>query len=207
MPRKVGKGFLNSLIDNIPFEAHIPYCGPGTNLKKRLARGDPGLNQLDSACRDHDIAYDKFSDDKNREIADNILASKAWDRVKSLDAGIGERSVALGVAAAMKAKVGLSKVGRGVSKCIKKATKKPKKKKNVKKRAMTTKKSLKKVKAKKAIDVLHYAVVAAKHGKKQKGGKPRVIPIHKTGGKGLYLKPYKSGYGLYLNPYPQSKNF
>ncbi len=41
-------------------EFHLPtysYCGPGTNLDERLARGDPGLNRLDRACKTHDIDY------------------------------------------------------------------------------------------------------------------------------------------------------
>lgn len=55
-----GKGFVNNLINKLPIELHLPgyqYCGPGTNLKKRLARGDPGINELDKACKEHDIAY------------------------------------------------------------------------------------------------------------------------------------------------------
>ncbi len=41
-------------------ELHVPgysYCGPGTNIDARLKRGDPGLNQLDRACKIHDIDY------------------------------------------------------------------------------------------------------------------------------------------------------
>jgi hypothetical protein len=58
---KTGKSLLNSVINRLPFEAHIPrysYCGPGTKLKERLARRDKGINPLDSACRTHDIAYE-----------------------------------------------------------------------------------------------------------------------------------------------------
>lgn len=44
-------------------ELHLPgyeYCGPGTNFKKkRLTLGQPGINGLDSACREHDISYKK----------------------------------------------------------------------------------------------------------------------------------------------------
>lgn len=59
---KQGSGVVNSLINKLPFEAHIPgyqYCGPGTKLEKRLRRGDPGINALDRSCREHDIAYSK----------------------------------------------------------------------------------------------------------------------------------------------------
>ena len=33
------------------------YCGPGTTFKYRLARDDLGINPLDVACKEHDIAY------------------------------------------------------------------------------------------------------------------------------------------------------
>ena len=55
-----GKGLGNKIINNLPFELHLPgyqYCGPGTKLTEPLARGDPGINPLDAACKDHDIAY------------------------------------------------------------------------------------------------------------------------------------------------------
>ena len=57
-----GKGLVNSIINKLPVELHIPvyqYCGPGTKLKARLARGDPDINPLDAACKEHDIAYSK----------------------------------------------------------------------------------------------------------------------------------------------------
>ena len=33
--------------------------GPGTHLKKRLARGDPGFNRLDKIAKIHDIDYSR----------------------------------------------------------------------------------------------------------------------------------------------------
>ena len=102
---------VNTAIDTLPIELHIPggyqYCGPGTKLGKRIARGDLGINKLDKACKEHDIAYSNSSDSARRKIADNILAGKAWERVKSLDANAGERAAALTVAAAMKAKTAI----------------------------------------------------------------------------------------------------
>lgn len=99
---------INTAVDAIPIELHLPggyqYCGPGTKLRKRLARGDPGINKLDEACKAHDIAYSNYSDSERRSIADRALAEKAWQRVKSSDASVGERAAALSVAAAMKAK-------------------------------------------------------------------------------------------------------
>jgi hypothetical protein len=58
--RYSGRGILNSVINKLPVELHISgynYCGPGTKLSKRLSRGDKGVNDLDEACKEHDIAY------------------------------------------------------------------------------------------------------------------------------------------------------
>ena len=35
----------------------LPIHGPGTKLKKRLARGDPGINRLNKIAKQHDIDY------------------------------------------------------------------------------------------------------------------------------------------------------
>lgn len=114
---KIPTGTLvNSAIDALPIELHLPgyrYCGPGTKLKERLDRGDPGINKLDEACKVHDIAYSNYSDTSRRSLADRVLAEKAWQRAKSSDASFGERTAALAVAAAMKTK---RAVGGGRSK-------------------------------------------------------------------------------------------
>lgn len=98
---------INTAIDALPIELHLPggyqYCGPGTKLEKRLLRGDEGINKLDQACKAHDIAYSKHSDQFNRSIADKVLAEKAWKRVKAIDASLGERAAALAVTGAMRA--------------------------------------------------------------------------------------------------------
>jgi len=60
-----GRDLLNRAIDALPFELHIPeyqFCGPETQLEKRLVRGDRGINLLDAACREHDIAYSHSND-------------------------------------------------------------------------------------------------------------------------------------------------
>nr|CAI5845300.1 unnamed protein product [Callosobruchus analis]CAI5857602.1 unnamed protein product [Callosobruchus analis] len=109
-----GDGLLNSAINNLPFEMHIPgysWCGPGTKVKKRLARNDPGVNGLDEACKEHDILYANESDLTKRHAADEVLARKAMKRFSSKDASWKEKIAALGVAGAMKAKV---KLGMGV---------------------------------------------------------------------------------------------
>ena len=58
--------------------------GPGTKLKKRLARGDPGKNRLDRIAKQHDIDYslarnllDKWkADDKMIKAINNLPGRK-----------------------------------------------------------------------------------------------------------------------------------
>ncbi|CAH1115875.1 unnamed protein product [Psylliodes chrysocephalus] len=100
-----GRGIVNSLINKLPIELHIPgysYCGPGTQLDKRLQRGDKGINQLDAACKDHDIAYSQSKDLITRHQADKILQHRAWERANSKDAKLGEKTAAWFVTTAMK---------------------------------------------------------------------------------------------------------
>ena len=241
--RPKGYGLLDKVINNLPFEMHVPgyqYCGPGTKLEKRLARGDPGINPLDQACKEHDIAYaDKKCD---RRIADMKLADKAWQRVKSKDASLAEKATAYAVCNAMKLK---GKTGMGL---------KFKKLMTTAKKSMSTSKSSQKV--------IQSALKAARLAVKNVGGKrkvilPRILPLPpKVGGllpfliplfaglsatgalaggaagiakavndakasqrnyeeskrhnktmeaialgKGLFLKPYKTGMGLFLKPH------
>lgn len=93
--RVKGAGLLNSTINALPFELHIPggynYCGPGTKLSERLARGDKPINQLDEACKEHDIAYNRNKDLPSRQVADRVLAAKAWKRYNSSDVPWGEK--------------------------------------------------------------------------------------------------------------------
>lgn len=114
--KKIGKSLIDRIIDKLPFELHVPsyqYCGPGTHLKERLDRGDPGINPLDAACKIHDIAYNEHKDSNERSVADKILQKEALKRVFARDSSLGERTVALGVAAAMKIKRKLSGKGLG----------------------------------------------------------------------------------------------
>lgn len=111
-------GVVNKGIDLLPLELNVPgyqYCGPGTDLNKRLRRGDPGINKLDRACKEHDIAYSRFADNANRSIADKILAEKAWERVRASDSSLSERAVALAVTGIMKGK---AKLGGGKHKGV-----------------------------------------------------------------------------------------
>ncbi|KAK9752043.1 Phospholipase A2-like domain [Popillia japonica] len=107
---KKGMGILNTLINKLPFELHIPgynYCGPGTKLNKRLERGDVGVNVLDEACKEHDISYSESEELSRRHAADERLYKKALARVGSRDAGAGERIASAIVAGLMKSKVKL----------------------------------------------------------------------------------------------------
>jgi hypothetical protein len=157
---------VNKAIDLLPVELHLPggyqYCGPGTKLKQRLARGDPGINKLDQACKQHDIAYSNFNDTNRRSIADRALAEKAWQRVKSSDASIGERAAALAVTTAMKGK---TVIGGG------------RRRRRGGKRKQTKK---------------HGGNIRRKRRSNRKTGKnkPTVWSMIKKGG-GLYLRPYR----------------
>lgn len=174
-----GCGLINKFINKLPIELHIPsynYCGPGTKLDKRLARGDKGINPLDEACKKHDIAYNTFTDVKNRNKADELLAREAIQRLKSSNAALGEKIAALGVAGVMTAK---TKLGMGIRS-------KRSKKRRIKGVPFQTAVQ----RAKKGIIGKKYKNLrtVAKHSlsliKKLKIKKPkrRVIPIPKTGG-------------------------
>ena len=258
-----GSGFVNKLINKLPFELHLPkfqYCGPGTKLAERLARGDPGINILDQACKEHDIVYSKTRElGPERKRADKVLADKAWERVKASDSGVGEKAAALLVNNVMKLK---SKMGMGVKRCHKK--KRKSKRGSGIKFSTITKAAKNHMKGGKFSDsVIKSALTGARAALKKAGGKrkvvfPRILPVSSriggalpfliplfaglsaTGalaggaagvakainearaardqlqeskrhnntmeaialGKGLYLKPYKTGLGLYLKPYP-----
>lgn len=197
-----GKGFVNSLINKLPIELHIPgyqYCGPGTKLEKRLARGDTGINLLDKACKEHDIAYSKTikgtnTDISQRRAADQILINKAIERATSVDADFGERTSARVVEKIMKMK---TKFGMGcdVKSKKKKATStKSCKKKDSKRKAklptfnqivQTSKQIIKKEKPNTLRKSIQLALQAAKKqsvNNKNSIKKPRVIPVPKTGG-------------------------
>ena len=78
------------------------------NLKKRLARGNPGNNSLDKAYKEHDIVYSQNKENITaRNTADKVLAEKAWNRVLARDAKIGEKAAAWAVTNATKIKSNL----------------------------------------------------------------------------------------------------
>ena len=75
-----GKLFdVQKLLNKTGIEFHWPgyqYMGPGTHLKKRLDRGDPGINRLDRIAKAHDIDYDKAKDLKEKWEADRKMIAK-----------------------------------------------------------------------------------------------------------------------------------
>lgn len=164
-----GRGLLNTVINNLPFELHLPgynYCGPGTKLQKRLSRGDRGINPLDDACMQHDIAYTKYTNLEDRHKADLELKSMAKRRLRSVDAGTGEKIASWLVNRVMKAKL---KSGAGV--------------KHFKAGISKLKTKLKKYKPKNDKAAIKFAHVAAKKMFSKSGvSVPRVIPLPKTGG-------------------------
>jgi len=185
---------LNRAINALPFELHIPgyqFCGPGTHLEKRLARGDRGINPLDAACREHDIAYSHSNDLVERHVADNILATKARKRIVARDSTLGERAAATTVWAAMKAK---TKFGMGL---------KTKKKKKVKRILPVAKRGG-------IIPILPLlgilgslaggAAGVAKVVNDNKAAQRQLEELKRHNrameGHGLYLAPYKSGQGV-----------
>lgn len=90
-----GSRSVNEWINKLPYELHIPgykFCGPGTRLKEKLANGETGINPLDSACLEHDKAYEENPDNLHeRHKADNELSEAASERVFALDAQPLER--------------------------------------------------------------------------------------------------------------------
>ncbi|KAG7198087.1 hypothetical protein KM043_016616 [Ampulex compressa] len=110
------RGIVKTLINKLPFELHIPgyqFCGPGTHLEKRLNRGDKGINLLNAACCEHDIACSQNKDIEERHKADKILAEAGKKRVIAKDSKFGERAAAATTWAAMTAK---RKLGIGICK-------------------------------------------------------------------------------------------
>ena len=78
-----GGSFLNTLINKLSFEMHLPghnCTGPGTKLYKRLNQnGTPkewskSINRVDNAAYHHDLCYSKHDDSKTRnEVCDKTM--------------------------------------------------------------------------------------------------------------------------------------
>lgn len=110
--RKRKLGFVDRFLEVLP-EIHIRgynYCGPNTKLEMRLTRNVPGINELDCACKDHDIAYAESTDLNSRCKVDKILILKAVRRIFANDSRFGERVVALFVSCLISMKLIVSKI-------------------------------------------------------------------------------------------------
>lgn len=230
--RKRGAGLLNTLINKLPFELHIPsyhFCGPGTKLEERLARGDTGINQLDEACKQHDISYSNYPDLEHRHQADRILQKKAVERLTAKDSGWKEKAAALLVAGVMKGKRIMGS-GMKKSKPSKKGSRMHRKRRIIKPPkkiggfifsipllmgalgalgslgggAAAIAKSVNDAKA--ASQTLEETKRHNAAMERLKTGKGVYLPFKKQlKGSGLYLKPYKKGLGLYF--YRPPKNY
>ena len=75
--------FLNTLVNKLPFEMHLPghnFTGPGTKLYKRLNPDGTlnewsiPINRVDNASYHHDLFYSKHDDTKTRnEVCDKTM--------------------------------------------------------------------------------------------------------------------------------------
>ena len=81
---KKRRGFdIQKMLGKTGIEFHWPgyqYMGPGTKLKKRLKRGDPGINRLDRIAKQHDIDYSRARDLQDKWKADTKMI-KAIDKL------------------------------------------------------------------------------------------------------------------------------
>lgn len=116
-------GFVDRILEKIP-QIHLSgyrYCGPNTDLKNNLARGELGVNELDCACMEHDIAYAESDNLEFRCTADKLLILRAIRRIYACDSRIGERFAALLVAVLISIKFTITNVElyiAKVRKCI-----------------------------------------------------------------------------------------
>ena len=81
--KRDGGSFLNTLVNKLPFEMHLPghnFTGPGTKLYKRFnPDGTPKewsipINRVDNVAFHHDLFYSKHGDTKTRnEVCDKRM--------------------------------------------------------------------------------------------------------------------------------------
>ena len=79
----VGGSFLNTLVNNLPFEMHLPghnVTGPATKLCKRLkSDGTPNklsipVNRVDNAAYHHELCYSKHGNTKTKnQVCDKAI--------------------------------------------------------------------------------------------------------------------------------------
>lgn len=86
-------GYVDRFLEKLP-EIHIigyNYCGPNTNLQS----SSPCINELDCACKEHDIAYSESINLESRCESDKKLITKAIKRIFAKNSRLGERIAAL----------------------------------------------------------------------------------------------------------------
>lgn len=108
---------VDYILERLP-EIHIigyNYCGPNTNLERRLACNVPGINQLDCACKEHDIAYTESNSLEWRHMADKKLVLTAIKRIYAKDSRFGERIAALIVSGLISIKIFLVKIEKNIN--------------------------------------------------------------------------------------------
>lgn len=167
-------------------------------MEKRLARGDKGINPLDAACREHDIAYANNKDSAERYKADLKLKSAANTRILAKDASFGERAAAAAVSAAMKVKTGISRIGSGLRKRLgrkKKTTCRKRKEIAFKQLVSRVRSGVKKAKPRTLQGAVKAAIGVAR---KLRSGKritkiPRIIKVPSISGGLLPILPVLSG--------------
>ena len=81
-----GGSFLNTLVNKLSFEMHLPghnFTGPGTKLYKRLnPDGTPKewsipINRFNNAAYHHDLCYSKQDDTKTRnQVCDKTMLNE-----------------------------------------------------------------------------------------------------------------------------------
>ena len=119
----VGGSFLNSFVNNLPFEMHLPghnFTGSGTKHYKRLnsdltpKEWSMPINRVDNAVYQHDLCYSKYDDTKTRnEVCDKTILKELNEIVnptlrerigKSIVGKLINAKVNFGFGAPMKAK-------------------------------------------------------------------------------------------------------
>ena len=121
---------VDALIDLLPFEMHVPhckFCGPGTKLTERIERGDVGINPLNEAYREHDLAYTDSNSDRRQ--ADRVLAQYAFSRMLAEETPSDERTVAMMTSCYMVSKITFEKFVSRIKNVMRKRDKKDKKSK------------------------------------------------------------------------------
>ena len=101
---------LGELHTRTPTGKKYNCCGPGTKLEERLASNDPKvrdpINNLDSICQRHDIAYSRAKNLKDKHAADDIMLDeisqipymkRPWGTTAVQAMISGKRTLGLGV--------------------------------------------------------------------------------------------------------------